>query len=37
MFQAGFARVDVTPPFGSPLAGYSKKREADHIINPIEL
>ena len=37
MFQAGFARVDVTPPFGSPLAGYSKKREADHIIDPIEL
>lgn len=37
MFQAGFSRVDVTPPFGSPLAGYSKKREADHIIDPIEL
>ena len=37
MFQAGFARVDVTPPFGSPLAGYSKKREADHVIDPIEL
>ncbi len=37
MFQAGFARVDVTPPFGSPLSGYSKKREADHIIDPIEL
>lgn len=37
MFQAGFARIDVTPPFGSPLSGYSKKREADHIIDPIEL
>lgn len=37
MFQAGFSRIDVTPPFGSPLAGYSKKREADHILDPIEL
>ncbi len=37
MFQAGFARVDITPPFGSPLAGYSKKREADHILDPLEL
>ncbi|MBE6712442.1 MAG: hypothetical protein E7580_02845 [Ruminococcaceae bacterium] len=37
MFQAGFSRLDVTPPFGSPLSGYSKKREADHIIDPLEL
>ena len=37
MFQAGFARIDVTPPFGSPLSGYSRKRQADHIIDPLEL
>ena len=37
MFQAGFARVDITPPLGSPLAGYSKVRISDHILDPIEL
>ena len=37
MFQAGFARVDITPPLGSPLAGYSTRRISDHILDPIEL
>jgi len=37
MFQAGFARVDITPPLGSPLAGYAKVRIADHILDPLEL
>ncbi len=37
MFQAGFARVDITPPLGSPLAGYSTRRISDHIKDPIEL
>jgi len=37
MFQAGFARVDVTPPLGNPLAGYSKERYADGVLDPIEL
>ncbi|MBR2616061.1 MAG: hypothetical protein IKC69_05230 [Clostridia bacterium] len=37
MFQAGFARVDVTPPLGNPLAGYFVERYADGILDPIEL
>ncbi len=37
MFQAGFARVDITPPFGTPIAGYFSDRRADGILDPIEL
>jgi len=37
MFQAGFARVDVTPPLGSPLAGYFHERTSDGVLDPIEL
>ncbi|MBR5295296.1 MAG: hypothetical protein IKU24_01750 [Clostridia bacterium] len=37
MFQAGFARVDVTPPLGSPLAGYPMERLATKIWDPLEL
>ena len=37
MFQAGFARVDITPPLGSPLAGNSRYRPADRILDPLEL
>lgn len=37
MLQAGFARVDVTPPLGNPLAGYFSRREADGVLDPIEL
>ena len=37
MFRAGFARVDITPPLGSPLAGYYSAREASGVWDPIEL
>ncbi|MBQ3075873.1 MAG: hypothetical protein IJC26_07375 [Clostridia bacterium] len=37
MFQAGFARVDITPPLGSPLAGNSQYRPAEKILDPLEL
>ena len=37
MFQAGFARVDVTPPLGSPLAGYFTDRWAEGVLDPLEL
>lgn len=37
MFQAGFARVDITPPLGSPLAGNSQYRPAERILDPLEL
>ncbi len=37
MFSAGFARLDITPPLGSPLAGYPKERLADGMLDPLEL
>ena len=37
MLKAGFAKVDVTPPLGSPLAGYARERIADGVLDPIEL
>ena len=37
MIQAGFARVDVTPPLGTPLSGYFYARYADGVLDPIQL
>ena len=37
MLKAGFARVDVTPPLGTYIAGYFHSRFADGILDPIEL
>ena len=37
MLKAGFARLDVTPPFGVPLAGYYEQRLADGILDPIQV
>ena len=37
MLKAGFARVDVTPPMGSPVDGYFNDRVAKGILDPIEL
>ena len=37
MLKAGFARLDMTPPFGSPLAGYYEMRDADGVRDPIYL
>ncbi len=37
MFKAGFARVDITPPLGTELTGYFKKRISDGVLDPIEL
>lgn len=37
MLKSGFARVDVTAPFGSNLAGYFEARYADGILEPIYL
>lgn len=34
-FQVGFARIDVTPPLGTPIAGYYHKRIADGILDPL--
>ncbi|MBR2388575.1 MAG: hypothetical protein IKB02_07410 [Clostridia bacterium] len=33
--KAGFARLDITPPFGTNLVGYFHQRPADDIITPL--
>lgn len=35
-FRAGFARVDITPPLGTPLAGYFEHREARGVLDSLE-
>ena len=35
-FKAGFARVDITPPLGTPLAGYFEHREARGVLDNLE-
>ena len=37
MLKAGFARLDITPPFGTPLDGYQRPRVVKAILDPIEL
>ena len=37
MLKVGYARLDVTPPLGSPLAGYYHHRISDGVLDPIEL
>ena len=37
MLKAGFARLDITPPFGCPLDGYFNARTVKGVLDPIEL
>ena len=37
MIQAGFARVDITPPLGTPISGYFYQRLADGVLDPLQL
>lgn len=37
MFSAGFSRLDITPPLGTPIAGFFYERLAVGIIDPLEL
>lgn len=37
MLKAGFARLDVTPPLGTILAGYFSPRYATGVLDPLEL
>ena len=37
MLKAGFARIDVTPPLGTFVAGYFERRYASGVLDPIEL
>ena len=34
-FKAGFARMDITPPTGIPLAGYYHRRVSDGVLDPL--
>lgn len=34
--KAGFARLDITPPFGTRLSGYFEERLADGILEPLQ-
>lgn len=35
-FKTGFARTDITPPLGTPLAGYYHYRPSTGILDPLE-
>lgn len=37
MFKAGFARLDITPPFGVPISGYFYRRTTKGVLDPLEL
>ena len=37
MLQAGFSRLDITPPFGVEMSGYYEHRYADGILDPLYL
>ena len=37
MLKAGFARLNITPPLGTPLDGYQTPRFAKTILDPLEL
>ncbi|MBE6928760.1 MAG: hypothetical protein E7463_00635 [Ruminococcaceae bacterium] len=34
--KAGFARLDITPPFGTRISGYFEERRANGIIDPLQ-
>ncbi|MBQ6329132.1 MAG: hypothetical protein IJI35_08980 [Kiritimatiellae bacterium] len=35
-FKAGFARVDITPPLGTPIVGYFEERRAKGVLDGLE-
>ncbi|MDD4174934.1 MAG: hypothetical protein WC328_06475 [Kiritimatiellia bacterium] len=34
-FKAGFNRIDITPPLGTPISGYYHRRIADGVLDPL--
>ena len=34
-FKAGFNRIDITPPLGTPISGYYSRRIADGVLDPL--
>ena len=37
MIKAGFARLDITPPLGTPISGYFKPRYAKGVLDALEI
>ena len=37
MLKIGYARLDITPPLGTPVAGYFRNRIAEDVLDPLEL
>ena len=35
-FSAGFGRMDITPPLGTELSGYSQRRISDGVLDPLD-
>ena len=34
-FRAGFSKVDITPPLGTPMSGYYHHRESNGVLDPL--
>ena len=37
MLKAGFAKLDITPPFGTAIAGYFRERQVKGVLDPLYL
>lgn len=37
MIKAGFARLDITPPLGTPISGYFDARYAEGVLDPLQV
>jgi len=37
MLKAGFSRVDITHPLGTPMSGYYRRRLSEGILDPLEI
>lgn len=37
MIKAGFARLDMTPPLGTPISGYFNVRYAEGVLDPLQV
>ena len=35
-FSVGFGRMDITPPLGTELSGYSERRVSDGVLDPLD-
>jgi hypothetical protein len=35
-FMVGYGKVDITPPMGTPLSGYTYARAAEGVLDPLD-